>query len=74
MSITRRRFLGCAAGAVTMVAVHAVTSGRAWPVDLVATGLAGTLLYVAVLAAVALTPTERGFLTAIAAKRRTRTG
>jgi len=62
---------GCA---LTMVAVHAVTSGRAWPVDLVATGLAGTLVYVAVLGAVALTPTERGFLTAVAAKRRNRAG
>jgi O-antigen/teichoic acid export membrane protein len=45
--------------AVAMVAAHLAVSGGSWPVDLVATALAGTLVYLAVLLAAGLTPTEK---------------
>jgi O-antigen/teichoic acid export membrane protein len=58
-------------GAV-MLAVHAALSGRAWPADLVATGLAGGLVYVVGLVGFGLTPQER--VAARVMVRRLRTG
>jgi O-antigen/teichoic acid export membrane protein len=49
---------GAAAGA-TMLAVHLALAGRSWPVDLVATGLIGSLVYLVVLVVAGLTPAER---------------
>jgi O-antigen/teichoic acid export membrane protein len=47
------------AAGVVMVAVHLALGHAAWPVDLFATGAAGLVVYVAVLALAGLTPTER---------------
>jgi len=57
-----RLAIPAAAGAAVMLAVHLVASRVSWPVDLVATGVVGTLAYVAVLLAAGLTPTERNAL------------
>ncbi|MGH2572117.1 MAG: MATE family efflux transporter [Actinomycetota bacterium] len=48
-----------AAGALVMLAVHAAMSGTSWAADLLASGAAGTLAYLAVLLLLGLTPTER---------------
>jgi hypothetical protein len=45
--------------AAVMLGVHHLVGGKAWPVDLVATGLAGAAAYLGVLAVSALTPGER---------------
>jgi O-antigen/teichoic acid export membrane protein len=58
---------GCAA---TMLLVHAVASGSAWPVDLLATALSGTVVYVAILLAAGLTPTERRAVAGVVGGRR----
>ncbi len=59
--------------AVTMVAVHLALSHVWWPVDLVATGIAGGLVYGAVLLIAGLTPTERGALTKLLRRPRSPT-
>ncbi len=45
-----------------MVLVHAVLEGRAWPVDLIGTGLVGGFVYATMMLYAGLTPTERGEL------------
>jgi O-antigen/teichoic acid export membrane protein len=60
-----------AVGAAVMVVVHHMLDGQGWPVDLVATGLAGTLAYLAVLVAAGLTPTEKAALARLVRGRRT---
>jgi O-antigen/teichoic acid export membrane protein len=47
---------------VAMVLVHTVLSGKAWPVDLVGTGIVGGFVYVTMMLLAGLTPTERGAL------------
>jgi hypothetical protein len=42
-----------------MVAVHLALRNGSWPVDLVGTGLAGAVVYVAVLLPFGLAPAER---------------
>jgi PPOX class probable F420-dependent enzyme len=59
------RLVPAGAAAAVMLAVHAVLSGRSWPVDLVVTGVAGGVTYVAVLLAAGLTSEERGAVTRI---------
>jgi hypothetical protein len=54
-----RLALPASACAVAMVVAHLAASGGSWPVDLVATALAGTVVYVAVLLGAGLTPTEK---------------
>jgi O-antigen/teichoic acid export membrane protein len=48
-----------AAAAATMLAVHSLLAAGPWALDLVATGLLGGVVYVAVLLVAGLTPTER---------------
>jgi O-antigen/teichoic acid export membrane protein len=50
------------AGLVAMVAVHWALRHSAWPVDLAATGVVGSLAYVAALLGWGLTPAERAAL------------
>jgi O-antigen/teichoic acid export membrane protein len=59
------------AGAVAMLAVHHVLGGKVWAVDLVACGLVGTAVYLAVLVASALTPGEKAALGSLIRARRT---
>jgi len=47
---------------VAMVLVHAVLAHKAWPVDLLATGIVGGFVYVTMILLAGLTPTERGAL------------
>lgn len=61
-----RLFPPLAAGAGVMAAVHLVLDGRAWPVDLVGSALAGVLAYGAVMLAVGLKPSERRAALAVA--------
>lgn len=51
-----------AAGGLVMLAVHAALGAGSWAVDLLASGAAGTSVYLALLLLVGLTPTERGAL------------
>ena len=48
-----------AIGLVATAAIHAVLAGAAWPVDLLGTGIGGTVVYVVALWALALTAGER---------------
>jgi O-antigen/teichoic acid export membrane protein len=65
-----RLVIPAAASLVVMVGVNAALRGGAWPVDLVATGVAGGLVYLAVLLAFGLTPTERSAATGILSRGR----
>jgi O-antigen/teichoic acid export membrane protein len=55
-------------GAGVMIAVHLALRNAAWPVDLMATGLAGGLAYAAVLLTTGLTPLERTTARGLAAR------
>jgi O-antigen/teichoic acid export membrane protein len=57
-----------AAGGGLMLAVHLLLRGGAWPVDLVASALAGTIVYLVVLLTVGVTPTERSVIARIAGR------
>ena len=48
-----------AAGLAVMVGTHLLLRNAAWSVDLIVTGVTGTVAYVAVLLTTALSPTER---------------
>jgi len=54
-----RLLIPTAIGAAAMIAVHAVTAGPRWAVDLFATGLIGGVVYLIALLAVGRTPDER---------------
>lgn len=58
-------------GAIGMVAVHLALRHGAWPADLVATGVAGGLVYVGALLAFGLAPSERAALRSLWAGRST---
>jgi hypothetical protein len=47
------------AAAAIMLGVHTALSGGPWPVDLLTTAVAGSLVYLGVLLVAGLTPTER---------------
>jgi O-antigen/teichoic acid export membrane protein len=55
-------------GAGVMIAVHLALRHAGWPVDLVATGLAGGLAYAVVLLTTGLTPLERTTARGVAAR------
>jgi O-antigen/teichoic acid export membrane protein len=65
-----RLAIPAAVGAAVMFAVHLGLRHRAWPVDLVLTGLAGGVAYAGVLVAAGLTPTERGAVGRVLGARR----
>ncbi len=54
-----RLAIPAAAGLVTMVAMHLLLAGAVWWVELIVTGAVGAVVYVAVLLAFGLSPTER---------------
>ena len=54
-----------AAGGLVMVGVHVALRHAAWPVDLLGSGVVGSAVYVAVLVAAGLTPTERRTLSTL---------
>ena len=54
-----RLAIPAAAGGLVMAAVHLALRHGAWPVDLLATGIAGAIAYAVVLLAAGLTPAER---------------
>jgi O-antigen/teichoic acid export membrane protein len=55
---------------LAMVGAHALLANGAWPVDLVVTGVAGAVVYGAVLIGAGLTPTERAAIGRVVAGRR----
>jgi O-antigen/teichoic acid export membrane protein len=61
-----RLAIPAAAGGAVMVGMHVLLRHGAWPVDLVGTGIVGSLAYAAVLLATGLTPTERTAMVRIA--------
>ena len=65
-----RLAIPAAAGGVVMAAVHAAVGGAAWPVDLVLSAVAGTVVYVAVLIPTGLTAAERRGLVRVAGRLR----
>ena len=66
-----RLAIPAAAGGAVMLAVHYFLAGQGWGLDLVACGLAGTLAYVVVLVAAALTPAEKAAARSLIRARRT---
>jgi O-antigen/teichoic acid export membrane protein len=66
-----RLAIPAAAGAVVMVLTHLLVRARPWPVDLVATAVAGSALYLVVLAVTALTAGERTAMGVVLRRRRT---
>jgi O-antigen/teichoic acid export membrane protein len=64
-----RLAIPAAATAAAMIVVHLAAGGRSWPVDLVATGLVGVVVYGIVMVFAGLTPTERAALSRLAARR-----
>jgi O-antigen/teichoic acid export membrane protein len=64
-----RLAIPAAATAAAMIVVHLAAGGRSWPVDLVATGLVGVVVYGIVMVIAGLTPTERAALSRLAARR-----
>jgi O-antigen/teichoic acid export membrane protein len=61
-----RLAIPAAVGGAVMLGMHLLLRRGAWPVDLVATGVVGTLAYVAALLGAGLTPTERTAVARIA--------
>jgi O-antigen/teichoic acid export membrane protein len=62
-----------AIGGVAMLAVHLGLAGTPWPVDLIVSGVVGSLIYVAALIKWGLTRTERAAIARVLAPRRRRT-
>jgi hypothetical protein len=54
-----RLLIPTAIGAIAMVAIHAVTEGPHWGVDLLATGIIGGAVYYVAFLLFGLTPPER---------------
>ena len=65
-----RLLIPTAVGAVVMLAVHAVTAGPHWAVDLFATGVIGGAAYYVTLLFFGLTPEERASVVTMIAKAR----
>jgi O-antigen/teichoic acid export membrane protein len=63
-----RLAIPAAVGGVVMYAVHAAATGTSWPVDLLLSGVTGTLAYVAVLIPTGLTAGERRSLRRLAGR------
>jgi O-antigen/teichoic acid export membrane protein len=63
-----------AAAAVAMMTVHTVAGDWGWALDLVATGVIGTLVYIGAYLAIGLTPAERRGLSDLASGFRSRRG
>jgi O-antigen/teichoic acid export membrane protein len=61
-----RLAIPAAAGGAAMLGMHLLLRRGAWPVDLVVTGLVGTLAYAVALLGAGLTPTERTAVARIA--------
>jgi O-antigen/teichoic acid export membrane protein len=59
-----------AAGLAVMVGTHLLLRNAAWYVDLIVTGVTGTVAYVAVLLTTALSPTERAAMRRLLARSR----
>jgi O-antigen/teichoic acid export membrane protein len=65
-----RLLIPAAVGAAVMIAVHAVTSGPHWAVDLVATGAIGGAAYFVTLVFFGLTPGEKSSVLRLAGRAR----
>jgi O-antigen/teichoic acid export membrane protein len=61
-----RLAIPAAAGGAVMLGMHLLLRRGAWPVDLVVTGVVGTLAYAVALLGAGLTPTERTAMARIA--------
>jgi O-antigen/teichoic acid export membrane protein len=64
-----RLAIPAAAGGLVMLGMHLVLRNGAWPLDLIATGAAGTFAYGTVFLLAGMTPAERGALMRILGRR-----